>query len=208
MTPKAFASRGLSLVEVLVTLVITSFVAGLLGQALFQAARLERELGEVRGGRFADALQVTMIRDAVRAIVPIGISEENAFEGTRTVVRATTVDSPFGGGGAVVVMQLELASSKSADRTELRLSTWRPGIALTERQSVLMLDWPGRPGAFKYLDADGEWKDEWKPTLEMVGRVLPRAIAVPLGPGLDRWLMIPIEASPYAPMSRREVEAL
>lgn len=194
--------------EVLVTLVITSFVAGLLGQALFQAARLERELGEVRGGRFADALHITMVRDAVRAIVPVGISEDNAFEGTRTVVRATTVDSPFGGGGAVVVMQLELASSTSTDRTELRISTWRPGFAVSERQTIPMLDWQGRPGAFRYLDFDGEWKDEWKPTLEMAGRVLPRAIAVPLGPEPDRWLMIPIEASPYAPMSRRLVEAL
>ena len=68
-------AAGLTLMEMLVTLVILAMVAGILGQALGQLARIERllEAGQLRSA--VVSLRAEWVRGALAALIP-GITEE------------------------------------------------------------------------------------------------------------------------------------
>jgi len=199
---------GLSLLEVLVALVITSFAITLLTQALFQAMRTEQRMDEAQFDGAAQALRLTLLRNALSAALPARSGQPEQFVGLAASVWLLTAEAPFTSDRGVTYMNLTLLYREDVGRTELRVSSGGQGAGAGVSNAIPMLDWPGRRGSFKYQDVDGRWHDEWKPDSDGGAPVLPAAVAIETGiPGASV-VVAPMLVFPYAPLTSKELEAL
>jgi prepilin-type N-terminal cleavage/methylation domain-containing protein len=181
------SSRGFSLLEALVTLVIVSLVATVLMQSLLYAMGLrERVLRVDREGR-TGVLHERWFRDSVAAAVADRPDGASPFVGDAASVRFLS-QSPLDGVGArPVAWRLE------DDVRGLKALVYaQAGDEWTVLSSTLS------EGRFEYLDTRGEWHTAW-PLEARADELLPRAVrltaahngrpllwwvAVSAGPGL------------------------
>lgn len=190
-------SRGFSLLEALVTLVIVSLVATVLMQSLLYVLGMrERVLRVDREGRTA-VLHERWFRDSVGAAIADRPDGRSPFVGDASVLRFLSL-SPLQGQGAWPV--------------EWRLDEGQGGQrALNYAQGEDA--WPVLPpvlgdARFEYLDGRGQWHPGW-PLESRPDEALPRAVrlaalrdgrplvwwvAVSAGPGLPPTLRFQEEA--------------
>ena len=164
---------GLTLVELLVTLVLASFISLLLWQALAQLVRIERILqgDQLQGG--APAVRIEWVRAALEALVP-GVPESpDRLQGNDREMLGLTSEPPLDCRAGVCHLRLSLQFNEQTQQTELR-------IASTEQPAappIALIHWPGKRGRFRYLGADGQWLPSWPPPMGLKP-ALPRAIAI------------------------------
>ena len=212
--PSSLPTRGLTLLEMLVTLVIVALVAAILGQALGQLARIERllESGQLRSA--AAALRAEWVRDALTALTP----DQNGTKPLRASEReldGLSSSSPQWPSSGEARLRLRLSTDSRAEQTQLELLPPDGG----DGAPVVLLRWPGREGRFRYLDGQGQWHGQW-PVADAVDAAglsadstlgpprLPRAIALETGSsGLGTLLAQPALSSLFLP-SRKTLEAL
>lgn len=188
-------SRGFSLLEALVTLVIVSLVATVLMQSLLYALGMrERVLRIDREGRTGQ-IHERWFRDSVAAAVadrPDGVSP---FVGDATSLRFIS-QSPLDGVGTwPVAWRLE-------DRAQgLQALVYAQG---GDEWTVLS---SGLSGArFEYLDGRGEWHAAW-PLDARIDEFLPRAVRLAAardGRPLVWW--VAVSAGPGLPPALRNQE--
>lgn len=206
------AARGLTLIEMLVTLVIVAMVAAILGQALAQLARIEGllESGQLRSA--SAALRAEWVRDALTALLPAQDSSEQ-LRGTGRELDGSTAIYPQLQASGQARLRLRLLTDAAGLQTRLELLP--PGEAAAA--PVLLLSWPGREGRLRYLDAQGRWHDQWPVAgvagVAVAGMVpesprLPQAIALETGStSLGTLLAQPALSSLTLP-SRKRLEGL
>lgn len=178
-------SRGFSLLEALVTLVILSMIATVLMQSLSQVLGLrERVLRSEREARIA-GLEERWFRESVGAAVADLPGAAAVFQGDARAVRFLGLD-PVGGGAAGPV--------------EWRLAADGAGLGLDYREGTRRFRFDGlalREGQFRYLDAEGRWQPRWPPEAAEGGDARPGP--VPSAPALPR----AVELSMAGPDGRR-----
>jgi len=164
--------------EMLVTLVIVSFTAVLLSQALFQAARVERLLdGETLGNQNV-ALRVQWLRQTLESIVPLDASQADSFRGNSRLLEGMSTQVPGWPDSVTSAFSLELIDDSKESRT--RLVLWLgTGARDASRRQIAVLTWPGARGEIRYLAADGAWGDVWPPAgLKPGSPRIPEAVAI------------------------------
>ncbi|WP_397535358.1 type II secretion system protein J [Roseateles sp.] len=204
------AEQGLTLLEVLVALVITSFVVTLLGQMLQQAMRIEQSLDAGRFEQGVLRLRAGMLREAIRGALPVRSgSGGQPFEGSAQMLRLQTSASPFASTGEFGALEFGIRYDKASDRSALYV---RPldmdGKPPADSSAVTLFDWPGRAGSFQYLDHLAQWHVEWSQAPASERRVLPTVVAVETG--MAEWprLIVQIDASAMPPPVLKELERL
>jgi hypothetical protein len=194
--------------EVLVALVIVSFVVTLLSQALFQAMRVEQQMDELQFDRLDRALREATLREALGGILPVPQGEAHRFQGRSQSLTALTNASPFAGERLVVGTVFEIVHAAEPGRMELRVRMDEADASRPDLAPAVLFSWPGRAGTFMYLDERGRWVDEWVPSAGPAAPALPRAVAVTTGATPGDVLIVPIIADPAPPPSRRYLESL
>ena len=204
------SARGLTLLEMLVTLVILSFVAVILGQALNQLARVERLLegGQLRSA--VVALRAEWVRAALTGLLPGTVQNERLL-GTERELQGMSTEVPQWPAPGLARLHLRLSTDDRAGVTRLELLA-EPGTATAP---VVLLEWPGPEGRFVYLDAQQRWVDRWPGatisganadasvsagTDQRSAATLPLAVMLntgPQGPGLV--LAVPLAKASPAP---------
>lgn len=201
--PRRARSCGLTLLEMLVTLVILALVAAILSQALSQLARIERllEAGQLRST--VVSLRAEWVRNALAAMLP-GTAEADRLRGSERDLRALSTDVPGLPETGVRRMHLRMRSDELSQTTVLELLPEVPGDA----EPVVLLQWAGTEGRFQYLDAQGRWSDRWPPMSGASGYALPRAIALETGrSGAGTLIAAPLAAPDPIP-SRAVLESM
>lgn len=163
------SSSGLTLLEMLVVLIITSLVAALLMQGFASVldmrgrllAHLEYQDRTVHSNRW--------FRQSVRGLVAeLPDHAQRVFNGTPQSFRGTSVAGPDQRSGITQLIEWRIEKGE----TGLEL------IYLGEfghRFTALQLE-EGK-GSFFYLDGEGKWHSEWPPQrLNAVAPQLPRAV--------------------------------
>lgn len=184
-------SRGFTLLEAMVTLVIVAMVTTLLMQSLFHVLGLrERVLRHDREARIA-ALQEAWFRDSVFGLIAELPGRDGAFRG-----------EPDGWAGA----------TRAGMAMEGQIPvTWRiaglpaqPVLVITEAQAQPVAVRPLSSAAkFQYLDGAGVWRDVW-PADDRPDEFLPRAIRLEDPEGRPAWVwQAPVPAGPGLPQSVR-----
>jgi len=210
MTPmrRAPGPRGITLIEMLVTLVIVGFVASLVGQALFQLSRVERLLegGQLRS--MADSVRAEWVRSAIESLLPGETGSADRLRGSERELQGLSADVPMLPAPSLARLHLRLVFIEAAGVTQLQLLAPAPVQEAAEAAPVVLLSWPGRDGRFRYLDAAGEWRGDWPAPLGPPGAALPRVIAVETGLAELRLLLAATRASEVPLPTRRQFEAM
>ena len=199
---------GITLLEMLVTLVIVSFVAGLVGQALFQLSRIERLLegGQLRS--MVTSVRAQWLRSAIESLLPGELGSADRLRGSERELQGLSADVPMLPAPGLARLHLRLVFQETAGETQLQSIGSETAQGSAQTGPVVLLSWPGREGRFRYLDAAGEWRDEWPAAQGLPSSALPRAIALETGlPGM-RLLLASTRATEVPLPTRRQFESM
>lgn len=152
-------SRGFTLVEVLVVLVITSMVSALLFQVLAQVGRVQSRFGEQLSESQGGAMRAEWFRQVVQGLQAVEADDPQRFEGQARRFVGLTRTGLQDQAGAPQFVALELQASRQGLGGSLRYS-----LAVGEAPATVLLDWTGAGAAdFVYLDSSGSEYSQWPP---------------------------------------------
>jgi prepilin-type N-terminal cleavage/methylation domain-containing protein len=199
---------GFTLLEMLVTLVVVSLVAGVLSQALFQLSRVERLLegGQLSG--MADSVRADWIRSAIESLLPGEVGGSERLRGSERELQGLSADVPMLPAPGLAALHLRLEFDEALGMTQLQLLQTPASQVGEAREPLVLLSWPGREGRFRYLDDTGTWQENWPLPSNPRGAGLPRAISVETGLAAMPFLVAATRASPMGLLTRRQVESL
>lgn len=151
------ASRGFTLVEVLVALVVTSLLVSILVSALYYMFRVQDSLqGEVVI-READLRAKAWFSEAVANCLPVEASMGTPFSGSSTEIKCETtaaLNPVFNGAPAVVVFSL-----KRNDLGLMALTYHEPEYS--SQKSHVLAEWISDEAGFRYVNTKGKEMDRW-----------------------------------------------
>lgn len=190
------ALRGLTLLELMVTLLIVSMAVGLLGQLMHQMAQVERRLEEEGMVASVQWAPRAALRGLVEATLPEYVERPNLFTGDARQVRFSSAEAMSLPGSAHGRVQLRFeGSSQSSGEQRLVLQLEDPSLdeAQAARPAVL-LAWHGEPGRIDYLDEQGRWQSQWPYDREVLRRP-PRIVRLHLPASQGGDLLLGIAAT-------------
>ncbi len=181
--------RAFTLMEMLVVMVILGLISMLLMQMLSQSLKLRVRLLEFLQDNRGDVLTEVWVRTSIEAAYPGRDKLTPSFVGDERSLRFLS-SQPLDeqAGGVVVEWQVERSG---------------PLIQLMHKPTPddlwHLASWEASRAAFRYLDDQGGWHEEWPPAFGVRGNRLPRAVllTVEAKPRPVSWL-VPI-AGPLEP---------
>lgn len=188
---RARHQSGLTLVELLVSMLILGFVLTLVSQAVFQVSQITRTAQNATAdltGRWAGGWTVGPL--LANLVAPSEALAGKAFEGSPNRLSGFTTLPPDGSQTGVKPFTLELVTSPDGNTTTAMRAT--PSAAGTDRPgSDTVANFAGR-AEFAYLDASGQLQAQWPPVSVSATREpdeLPLAVVVrrPLGGEVLMW---------------------
>ncbi len=194
-----FKSRGFTLVEILVVMIITGFIVAILLQSLHQIFRLQTHFGSEIFHTQNGAMYADWFRQSINGLMPDYKDGKHKFRGEQQQMSGLTL-SPLGlEGGALTPFAWRLEFDPRSGQTGLYY-----GDAGEKQPALPMLAWQGNSGRFIYIDAENEHHDSWPP---FVGKwqQLPRAIYLESGAAEQRRLIVAIPRGPDEPLLHRKV---
>jgi prepilin-type N-terminal cleavage/methylation domain-containing protein len=164
--------RGLTLIELLVTVVILSFTVALMSGALGQIAQMLRVSTEHSNGFLGRWNQSRALYDMVANMV-IDPTLERPFTGQAEQVDMVTLALPDGPPGAARAARLRLKPATDASSsTDLLLESpadqsGQPALTLTRFPGWL---------EFRFIDHQGQEHARWPPSGVAIYRAMPSAV--------------------------------
>ena len=155
-----FSSRGITLLEMLVVLVLVSLVSTLVLEGFSYIFRLRvnlfTQLEHVQHG----TMQTYWFRQTTMGLTPDYLESEHLFEGDSTSFHGLTL-SPLDAPAGVPMpfgWKLETQETMKGNVTQLSYQT-------SSGELWKVLSWQGAQGQFSYQSSDGRWHTRWPPTL-------------------------------------------
>ena len=204
---------GFTLVEMLVVLVLVSFVTLLLSQALTQVSRIERSLTGAQLDGVITAVRVAWLRASVEAMLPMPRESNDRFEGNERLVTGLSTDAAAMPIVGLAKVTLSLTFDPKRGATDLKLSTSMPE-AITgmensniQPKAIALLSWQGNSGRFRYMDKQGTWHEKW-PVDALASAPLPTAMSIETGLDEAPQIVVALRVSPLNLPSRKLLETL
>lgn len=149
-------TRGFTLLEVLVVLVITSLISVVLiqGFALILGARNSIQTKIV--GLEQVVLKQNIFLEPLRGVLPDYPNRPHIFRGEEKVIRGLTVRSLQSRPGAPVGFSMTMNYDPRENETELIYQE-------TGFSPETLGRWEGAEGTFQYRDQTGSWLETWPP---------------------------------------------
>ena len=203
MKVKVLASRGFTLIEILVVLVITGFIVTLLLQSLHQVLFLQTRFGHEIFYTQRGAMYTDWFRQSINGLMPDYKNGKHKFSGELRRMSGLTLATLAQEAGALAPFIWRLEFDLSSGQSGLFY-----GEAGEKDSAVPLLVWPGKDGRFIYTDAKNEAHDSWPPFLGAWPQ-FPSSIMLETGSGEGLRLIIAAPRSADTPLlSRKEIEAL
>lgn len=180
-------SRGFTLLEMLVVLIIVGMAGSLLfeggAQVMGMQSRLEGQLAQLRG----TSMRADWLRQLVEGLQPDYQDGKNLFKGSARGFSGLSTNPLSGDYAGLEPFALVLASDRARDEVTLRYGD--------APDAPVLMGWQGNRAVLRYWDNQGEPHEDWPPPLGLWPQ-LPSAITLESGPGDAPWL---IAAAPYGP---------
>ena len=165
---KSFSEQGFSLLEVIVVLLIFSFVSALTLDASSHLARVFNRLESVRQEVALERFSTQWLRSVVKSSVAVDRQDlPHVFVGTNRSLKGSTMQPIFGEAGEIAPFFLEIVSAESQTHIEYQ----QPGferIKLFIRYEDLV---------FTYINQRGVKFSKWPPEAGLMG-VLPKLVTI------------------------------
>lgn len=159
-------SRGVTLVELLISMLILGFVLSLVSQAVYQVGQIVRVADESQQqmvDRWSEgwSLQQTM----ASLVAPREGMREGVFQGRRDTVEAYSTVSPLAQrSDGVQRFELSLrASSRRPGFTELSYRLRAADWVRDSGAEPLVVAWFPGDAVFSFQNRRGEWLEQWRP---------------------------------------------
>ena len=192
----------------LVTLLVVSMIALIVGQALAQLARVERLLSQGQVSNMTQSLRAEWIRVAIASMIPGAPDSPDRVQGSGTELKGLSTSVPLWPPAGLAMLHLRLDFDSQTQTSTLQLVQIGDATGLTAETQTPLLVWPGRAGAFSYQDAQGRWHEQWPPSDQVGGQGLPRVVRLETGAqALPVLVVVPLSASTPQP-TRRQLEGL
>jgi len=191
---------GLTLMELLVTLVIAAAATAILGQALTQVYRIEAVLADERLRGQTVLLPSEWVRQALAGLLPGDASGRGRLRGNERSLEGTTSNPISQEGGGYGTVNLRLRFDENSGQTLLEMPV------APDRYTAL-LQWPGNSGEFRYIRANGQIEYQWPPPLG-VQEALPVAVVIQTGLAGFGVLVAAPAATERIQVSRRDLQQL
>lgn len=192
--------RGLTLLELMVTLMIVSMALALLGQLMHQMSQVERRLEEDAQAESVHWAPRMALRSLLESVLPEMISLPDTFVGNERQLYFSSADTLAFSGAAQGRMSLRFEGSDRPDG-EQRLSLQAVGRVAEGADAApsVLLRWQGEPGRIEYLDEKGNWQQRWPNDPEALRRP-PRLLRLilPKSQGGTMWLAVGVSTGPRA----------
>lgn len=190
---------GLTLMELLVTLVIAAAATAILGQAMWQMYRIEAMLDEDRFRGQSVVLPVEWVRQALAGLLPGDATGNGRLRGDSRSLSGITSNPISSMGGGFGLLNLRLRFDDVPGLTYLEL--------VEAGKSTVLLHWPGDTGEFRYIRANGQVERQWPPALG-IQESLPLAVVVETGlQGFGALVAAPAAVDRIV-VTRRELESM
>jgi prepilin-type N-terminal cleavage/methylation domain-containing protein len=175
MTPRA-QQRGLTLIELLVTMVILGFVVATLSGALTQISQMLRISAEQTNGFLGRWTQTRALFDIVANMVPDPTQDE-PFKGTPTRIELVSLSTPETPLGQPRRLRLTLGPVKDQPRqTQIDISELDTDSA-APAQPQWLANFEGRV-EFRYLDKQQKEHSQWPVNNGQQTQQMPTAIVL------------------------------
>lgn len=194
----------MTLLEMLVTLALVAILTTILMQAMSQIRRVEQMLQAGQLSAQSRLLRIEWLRAAIDSALPLPANAPERWIGADRSLIFSTTQAPGQAPGSVSPLRLTLQYDDRTAQTRLEVTSLVPGA---EAAPWAVLTWQGSAGCLRYLDAMGNWHDQWPPPLAAyVG--LPVTVALdPQTPGVPALVWATgVSATPEA--ARRSLEGL
>lgn len=193
-------SRGFTLVEILVVMIITGFIVTILLQSLQQVFRLQTHFGNEIFHTQNGAMYADWFRQSINGLMPDYPDGKHRFQGERRQMSGLTL-SPLGlENNAITPFTWRLEFEPRTGQSGLYYGNGKPGEPI--------LTWEGNSGNFSYLDEKNEAHESWPPFLGKWPQ-LPTAIYLESGAAEQRRLIVAVPRGPDTPLPRRkDIEAI
>ncbi|MCV2364682.1 prepilin-type N-terminal cleavage/methylation domain-containing protein [Paucibacter sp. DJ1R-11] len=193
------AQKGLTLLEVLVTLMIVAMVSLLVSDGLFQATRIEQRLQDRQLQGQLSALHELWLRRAIEGLLPAAKESGESFQGDELGFQGLSSMAPSAAAAGPGWFRLALAKSgagsafpNSAPEAGLPgsglVEVWLTVQSAGKRSSLLdeqalatgarelkLLSWLGGNARWRYQDDLGAWHERW-PIDGARAQLLPRLV--------------------------------
>lgn len=153
---RKYISRGFTLLEVLVVLVLVGLISMLLFELLDHMLNLRLRFSEHSAELRQNGVKARWFRDSTRALHPASTDTEPdaVFRGDADDFSGLTLVSLEADAGVPMRFGWELR--RVAGGTEL---FYRP----EQGDAMFILRWTGEGGGFQYLDQTLTWREQWPP---------------------------------------------
>jgi prepilin-type N-terminal cleavage/methylation domain-containing protein len=175
-TPTAKRQRGMTLIELLVTMVILGFVIATLSGALTQISQMLRISTEQSGGFLGRWSQSRVFQDIIGNMA-LDPSLDQAFQGSASRLELVSLSSPDAPAGAPRRMQMTLQPAPDKPgRTQLFIREINPAdTSQRNTEPQWLAEYTGRI-AFYYVDKQHREHAEWPIRNGQQAQALPSAI--------------------------------
>ncbi len=176
--PTAQVQHGLTLVELLVSMVILGFVMLLVSETVKQVAQVARAADDTTRGfsqRWAGGWTASGL--FANLVIPPEAGEQAAFKGDPKRVEGYTLKPLSGSDAGMAAFALELQPSADGARTEL--TTLLDGDTGVNQRTAAVARFAGR-AEFAYVDRLGRTQSAWPPVTRAgdTPEELPRVVVI------------------------------
>jgi prepilin-type N-terminal cleavage/methylation domain-containing protein len=178
-----YRQSGFTLVEVLITLVLVSMVAAVAFGSLRQVFEARIRLGPYLDRSEQTTLLGGWFRQTIHALIADYDDGQHRFAGTATEISGLTASPLIAPPGTPIGFHWSLKYDAAGGVTALEYGE-RPS------QTMQIVRWTGRDGAFAYYGEDQKWHADWPPS------DADRSKSVPQLPQMVRLSGAPREAAP------------
>ena len=186
-------SRGFTLVEMLVVLLIVGMASSLLfegsAQVMAMQARFNGQLERLRG----ESLRADWLRQVVQGLQPDYPDGAHTFKGSARGFSGLTTNPLSTSYGGLAAFAVELQRDTLHHEMVLRYGN--------NKGAPELLRWKGDQALLRYVDATGEAHDAWPPPLGQSPQ-LPAAIYLEGGTDTGKVVVIASPNGPTAPIQR------
>lgn len=209
----AFGRRGFTLLEMLVVLVLMSFVTLLVSQALAQVARVERLLAGAQLEGAITSVRVSWAQAALESMLPMSRESGARFEGGVRRISGMSSQSPAMPTVGLAKVSMTLEFDPRLGVTELRMALGQgsgKGAAAAGAAGAVgsvLISWPGNSGRFRFMDDQGRWHDNW-PMDQADAVLLPVAVLIETGLDEAPRIVASMAVAPLPLPSRQSLQEL
>jgi general secretion pathway protein J len=185
---------GFTLLEILVVLVLTSFITGILLQGLQQVYRIQVRFGTEMFHSQQRAMRVDWYRSSINGIMPDYVDGKCRFRGGARMVSGQTTAPLDAIGGALVPFKWRIDFDPKAGEMAL--------YSGDGSDAVIVLTWPGSEGRFLYVDEDSHAQESWPPLFGKPQQV-PRMILLEMGAAGKADILVSVPRGPDRPWPKK-----